>query len=222
LWGKNCMEKKKEATGDIKRIIAREAKILTKYSRYFDHVSVLAKYHSLVMPMLKDVVPDKKEQALIFREIKVLQFKGGGIEYLCWLSLTHLMVDVRRQISQPIENISMVELVKHIIEFAYKSDLVCSIDIVNFLRLFGYGEYFYFYLECERDNCDFPFAITEDDPTLEEPFAEKTSLLEMAKCNAMLSPFFELAYGEIQTKIKYPKREKIFNLCRKIYEIQLD
>lgn len=203
------------------RSMAREAAILGKYSRYFKYIVNLGNQTSITMPMLKDVVPDKKEQALIFREIKVLNFSGVGVEYLCWLSLANIMIEIKRNLKEKCETIGLVDLIKLIIDKAYKEDLTLSTDMCNFLRCFAYSEFFYYYLECERENAPLPFGASLNKDN-DEPWPERAPLVEMAKCNSMLSPFFELVYLEKLTNKKYFKRDIIYNLINKIYELHLE
>ncbi|MFA5986695.1 MAG: hypothetical protein WC819_05105 [Parcubacteria group bacterium] len=169
----------------------RKGKILQRYGRWYEYIEKLPKLLQASSDIqLKDLVPDKQHQALIFREIGITNFDGSGLEYIAWLSLTHVAL----KLESDIEGKTILDVVEEMIQ--KRKEL--GSDFINILYLFGKRRTsFYQYLTFEMSKKSLPLE-----------FDSAIDIVESAKASAYLSIMEEIVMCE--NRGKDPQEIEIF------------
>lgn len=187
-------EKKEEwATRNTENPFYRKGTIYKIYGRWNEFIEKLS---DLVIPskeglLFQDVMPDRRDQALIFRMIKVFGFPGGGLEFLAWMSLARVVADL--------EAVFVGKTSLEALQIIIAKERELDKDLVNILYLYSKdGGLFYEYLDFEIERKAFPFK-----PKLER---DEENLMEFAKLSAMIAAFKGIFFWEIRTGQKHPGR----------------
>lgn len=143
---------------------------------------------------LKDVIPEKKDQAAIFRRMKEVNLPGCVIDFIAWINLAKIVTDNWKDVV----NGDIVQAFKNIISLPS----VKKTDMANILYLFSSNSLmFYHYFNFETQRRIFPF----------EEFAEldENSLMTLIRLSGLVSRYKELFFWEQRTGRKHPARDII-------------
>lgn len=179
----------------------RKGEVYKLYGRWEEFIN---KFSDLVISkkdlMFQDVMPDKRDQALIFRAIKVFGFNGGGLEFLAWVSLARVVADLELSIADKTASEAfqiMISMEKEIKK-----------DLVNILYLYAKdAQLFYDYLEFEIEKKAFPFFKIAWEK-------DEKNLIEIAKLSAIAAAFKGIFFWEIKTGEQHPGRHLLKELGR--------
>lgn len=175
-----------EAEGPQKSLM-RLAFVKSKYAKYYLYIkklSYLISIKNMGSIELKDVVEDKRKQAILFNENKNVNLGEGALFYLAWLSLANAVLTLKEKIN--FCDKTMLQIVNMIIS----NRQLIEDDIVNVLYLFRQRRnLLYYLLKFELEESSFPFDLDHVDYGY-------YSFDEQLKFNTVFSAFSEIFLWE--------------------------
>lgn len=188
-------------TSNTENDFERKGRIMSLYGKFSQHIENLSQ--SVVQSstgnvlLLKDIMPDKKDQTAIFREIRKYKFKGSGIEFLSWMSLARVLNDFETNIDYHDITKTFRNLIKHSNKFEG--------DMVNILYLLNSNsEAFYHYFKFEIEKTPPPFNIPDE--------TSEVDLLPIMKLTGLATQYKELFFWEIRSGRQHPEHNKLLDM----------
>lgn len=146
--------------------------------------------------LLKDIIPEKNDQAAIFRRMKEVNLPGCAIDFIAWINLAKVVTDNWKDLVSS----DIVQVFKNII--VHPS--VKKTDMVNILHLFSSNSLmFYHYLNFEMQKKLFPFEGFEE--------LDENSLMTLMRLSALASMYKELFFWEQRNGRKHPTRDLLLD-----------
>jgi len=173
--------------------------IFEAYGKYYDVIQEIGKYPILEFPTVEKVFKNKSLIQSVYRDMKAIGFRGTAIDYICWLSMTFVIDNLKKEADYG-EN--------------FLKWTICVIDNFrkyrpdskNLLRFWAYYEHFTSSFRAQIVGLPYPSS-----GTVEDDWGDDTeSLKREMRADAALSAFTELViYEDVAGKERHDYDELV-------------
>ena len=195
---------------DKEAILDKEGAIGTLWYKYRRIIIRIGDY-SVLDELTIDKIRDEKYKHLIqsgYRDKKAIGFHGNLIEFFLWISMAHIVCQLRAQIPEP-EQASLLGWAVAIIE-SY-DDSALRVDIKNLLNFFTRHKFFYSAFKAEIEAHPYPSTLD-----IEGEWGATEELKEIMKCDCVFASFIELVLYHDELKRKREDHAELVDFIKEI------